>query len=114
MRFVVCQPKYRKLPDDVLEEYFELINHGFGSNSPDDHYDMPEGLFMKPRLYDTKELLETIIDGWLLGVYDDGIDELDVSQLEGFDESKSYGTLVVGLLRLWLKISREKKNVLQA
>ena len=47
---------------------------------------------MQPRL--TKELLETIIDGWLLGVYDDGIDELDVSQLEGFDESKSYGTLV--------------------
>jgi hypothetical protein len=44
---------------------------------------------VKSRLYDTKELLETIIDGWLLGVYDDGIDELDVSQLEGFDESKS-------------------------
>jgi GNAT superfamily N-acetyltransferase len=38
---------------------------------------------VKPKLYDTKELLETIIDGWLLGVYDDGIDELDVSQLEG-------------------------------
>jgi GNAT superfamily N-acetyltransferase len=39
---------------------------------------VPEGLFVKPRLYDTKELLETIIDGWVLGVYDDGIDELDV------------------------------------
>jgi hypothetical protein len=70
---------------------------------------MPEGLFVKPRLYDIKELLETIIDGWLLGVYDDGIDELDVSQLEGFDESKSYGTLV-GTASVVLEKSVEKKK----
>jgi hypothetical protein len=63
---------------------------------------------VKPRLYDTKELLETIVDGKLLGVYDDGIDELDVSQLEGFDESK-YGTLV-GTASVVLEKSLEKKR----
>jgi hypothetical protein len=68
---------------------------------------------VKPRIYDTKELLETIIDGLLFGVYGDGIDELDVWQLEGFDESKSYGTLV-GTASAVLEKSVEKKNVLQA
>jgi N-acetylglutamate synthase-like GNAT family acetyltransferase len=88
MRLIAAQPKLQEIPQHVLQEHYELINIGFDKVAPRDIFD-------GPRLFAKEEIIESVEEGWLIGVYDcPESSELDITKIETFNSSQTLGRLI--------------------